>query len=75
MNENCGIVCRTFLIVDDILSKLNEAREVFNATAISFDENNIEAIPVSDGKNFGYRCTVDVKSPHNFVVNPNNWTI
>lgn len=63
------------VIVDDILSKLNEAREIFSATVISFDENSIEVMPVSDGKNFGYRCTIDIKSPYNFVVNPNNWTI
>ena len=63
--------CET--IMDDILSALNNARAGFNSTAISFDPETIEAMQVTDGKNFGVRCLVDVKSPHNFEMQTNNW--
>jgi len=60
-------------IVDDILSKLNNARCGFNSTIISFDPESIDAHQVSDGKNFGVRCLVNVKSSHNFDVVAVNW--
>jgi len=60
-------------IVDDILSKLNNARCVFKDTIISYDPSSIDAHQVTDGKNFGVRCLVDIKSPHSFDVVPENW--
>jgi len=62
-------------IMDDILSELQAARCGFNNTVITFDISSIDAHHVSDGKNFGVRCLVDVKSIHNFEVNPNNWSL
>jgi hypothetical protein len=60
-------------IVDDILSKLNNARCGFNSTVISYDPSSIDAHQLTDGKNFGVRCLVDVKSPHSFDVVLENW--
>ncbi len=60
-------------IIDDILSALNTARIGFNSTIISFDPSSIEAHQVTDGKNYGVRCLVDVKSKHNFELNPTHW--
>ena len=60
-------------IVDDILSKLNNARCGFNSTVISYDPSSIDAHQLTDGKNFGVRCLVDVKSCHSFDVVPENW--
>ncbi len=61
------------IIVDDVLSKLNNARVGFNNIVITFDPSSIDAHQVSDGKNFGVRCLVDVKSSHNFNFVPENW--
>lgn len=62
-------------IVDDILSALNNARIGFDKTIISFEPETIEATQVTDGKNYGIRCMVDVKSLHSFEVNPYNWNV
>ncbi|MFZ4412926.1 MAG: hypothetical protein ACOYOV_07570 [Bacteroidales bacterium] len=60
-------------IVDDILSKLNNARCGFNGTIITFDPNGVDGHQVTDGKNYGIRCIVEVKSKHNFEVVSANW--
>ena len=60
-------------IVDDVLSMLQRARCGFNKTLITYDPETIECLQISDGKNFGIRCFVSVKSSHNFDVITANW--
>ena len=60
-------------IVDDVLSMLQRARCGFNKTLITYDPETIECLQISDGKNFGVRCFVSVKSSHNFDVITANW--
>lgn len=61
------------MIVDDVLSMLQKAKCGFNNTIITYDPESIDGHQVSDNKNFGIRCIVNVKSSHNFEVITENW--
>ncbi len=63
------------VIVDDVLSKVNAMRNYFSSTLTYFDPETIEATPVSDGKNFGFRCSLEIKNSFNFEVIPDNWLL
>ena len=60
-------------IVDDILSRINSGRMDGQTEFYNMDTNSIDVHQVSDGKNFGVRCLVDLSSPHNFEINWQNW--
>ena len=60
-------------IVDDVLSKLQEANLAIPRT-FTFDPETVEGLQVSDNnKCFGIRCSVEVKNSFNFEVVPDNW--
>ncbi|MFZ4411998.1 MAG: hypothetical protein ACOYOV_02860 [Bacteroidales bacterium] len=62
-------------IMDDILSAINKHKAGNLTPNFTFDINSIEAHQVTDGKNFGIRCLIDIKSIYNFNVIPEHWNI
>ena len=62
-------------IMEDLLSKINVALCGVSNQRLTFDISTVEGSQVSDGKNYGMRCLVDIKSSHNFEIVDNNWNI
>jgi len=63
----------TETIMEDFLSKINNSLCGADNSRLNFDIETVEGSQVTDGKNYGMRCLVDIKSSHNFEVKPDNW--
>jgi len=65
----------TETIMEDILSQLNNVVCGADNSKITFDIQLVQANQISDGKNYGMRCQLDIKNSHNFEIIVNNWNL
>ena len=65
----------TEAIMEDFLARLNGISCGYSFSKVYFDLETVQGEQVSDGKNFGMRCSIDLKSVHNLEVNADNWYV